>query len=298
MEPLVFRKHQMKELLKISNLLTAHYFHNLHGYLTPDHVHEDAWEFVFCAQGRVRSFQGGKEHILKDRQIIFHPPRTVHHLQVEHEPTTMLVLSFVCTSEVMKLLQDQILHVSQSRQDMLTVIIRELANAFELQDGHLELMDFHSNENPVLGAEQMITCYLEGFLIGLLRDVTNQKENRWDAVTLERSLENKLSSDIKEYVENHIFERITLAQLSEHVHYSRSYISKQFQKSTGMTVAGYIAQERMKQARQMLLEGKMTVTQISEALGFSTVQYFSKCFRDAEGMSPSAFEKKHSGAGT
>ena len=54
----------------------------------------------------------------------------------------------------------------------------------------------------------------------------------------------------------------------------------------------------MNQARQMLLEGKMTVTQISEALGFSTVQYFSKCFRDAEGMSPSAFEKKHAGAGT
>lgn len=291
METLIFQKYRMKEVLRISNLISAHYFSNQKNYLTPDHLHEDAWEFVFCSQGHIKTYQGGEERELKNNQILFHPPRTIHHLQVDDESTTMLVLSFVCTSEVMKLLQNQILRVNQSQRRMLMVIIQELANAFELHDGHLELIDFHSNPNPVLGAEQMITCYLEGFLIGLLRDVTNQKEQRWDAVTLEKALETKLATDIKEYVEKHLSERITLAQIAEHVHYSRSYVTEQFQKSTGMSVAAYIFERRMECAKELLVEGRMTISQISERLGFSTVQYFSKCFKDAVGVSPSFYSK-------
>jgi len=291
MENLTFQKYKMKEVLRISNLISAHYFSNLKNYLTPDHVHEDAWEFVFCSQGRIRTFQGGEERVVKNNQIIFHPPRTIHHLQVEDESTTMLVLSFVCTSEVMKLLQNQILRVNQSQRRMLMVIIQELANAFELHDGHLELIDFHSNPNPVLGAEQMITCYMEGFLIGLLRDATNQKEQRWDAVTLEKALETRLATDIKEYVEKHLSERITLAQIAEHVHYSRSYITEQFQKSTGMSVAAYVFERRIERAKEYLMQGRLTISQISERLGFSTVQYFSKCFKDAVGVSPSVYSK-------
>lgn len=291
METLIFQKYRMKEVLRISNLISAHYFSNQKNYLTPDHLHEDAWEFVFCSQGHIKTYQGGEERVLRNNQILFHPPRTIHHLQVDDESTTMLVLSFVCTSEVMKLLQNQILRVNQSQRRMLMVIIQELANAFELHDGHLELIDFHSNPNPVLGAEQMITCYLEGFLIGLLRDATNQKEQRWDAVTLEKALETKLATDIKEYVEKHLSERITLARIAEHVHYSRSYVTEQFQKSTGMSVAAYIFERRMECAKELLVEGRMTISQISERLGFSTVQYFSKCFKDAVGVSPSVYSK-------
>lgn len=291
METLIFQKYRMKEVLRISNLISAHYFSNQKNYLTPDHLHEDAWEFVFCSQGHIKTYQGGEERELKNNQILFHPPRTIHHLQVDDESTTMLVLSFVCTSEVMKLLQNQILRVNQSQRRMLMVIIQELANAFELHDGHLELIDFHSNPNPVLGAEQMITCYLEGFLIGLLRDATNQKEQRWDAVTLEKALETKLATDIKEYVEKHLSERITLARIAEHVHYSRSYVTEQFQKSTGMSVAAYIFERRIECAKELLVEERMTISQISERLGFSTVQYFSKCFKDAVGVSPSVYSK-------
>lgn len=291
METLTFRKYRMTELLRISNLISAHYFSNLKHYQTPDHMHEDAWEFVFCSQGRIRTFQGGEERVLKNNQIVFHSPRAVHHLAVEDEATTMLVLSFVCTSEVMKLLQNQILRVNQSQRRMLMVIIQELANAFELQNGHLELIDFHSNPNHVLGAEQMITCYMEGFLIGLLRDATNQKEQRWDAVTLEKALENRLAADIKDYIEKHLGERITLAQISEHVHYSRSYITEQFQKSVGMSVAAYIAERRIEQAKNYLVNSNLSVSQISELLGFSSVQYFSKCFKDAVGCSPTGYLK-------
>ena len=104
-------------------------------------------------------------------------------------------------------------------------------------------------------------------------------------------MENRLSSDIKEYIENHLSERITLADLATHVHYSRSYITDQFQKSVGMSIARYISERRIEKAKQMLSDGRYSISQISESLGFSTVQYFSKCFKDAVGCSPSVYAK-------
>lgn len=291
MDKLTFQKYKINEILRINSLVTAHYFSGLTNYSTPAHIHDDAWEFVYCATGKVYTYQNGAEHILSNHQITFHTPKAMHHLRVGDESTTMLVVSFVCTSEVLKLLQNQILHVNQSQRRMLSVIIQELANAFELQDGHLQLMDFRTNPNQILGAEQMIACYLEGFLIGLLRDVTNQKEKRWDAVTLEKALENRLASDIKSYVEQHLGERITLAQLSEHIHYSRSYINEQFQRSAGMSVAAYVSEQRIERAKQLLMAGSMSISQISEVLGYSSVQYFSKCFKDAVGCSPSSYAR-------
>jgi len=278
-------------VLRIRKLTTAHYFSQVTDYHTPPHSH-DAWEFVFCSHGHVRTFQGSEERVLKTNQILLHPPRMMHHLQIDEEATTFFVLAFTCNSESLKLLQQKILRVNQSQRRMLMMIMQELGNAFELQGGQLQLGDFHPSSHQVLGSEQMITGYMEGFLIGLLRDVTNQKEQRWDAVTLEKALENRLATDIKEYIEFHLSERITLTDIADHVHYSRSYITDQFQKSTGMSIARYISERRIEKAKELLLENRQTISQISENLGFSTVQYFSKCFKDAVGCSPSTYVKQ------
>ena len=290
MEKLVFKKYSMSQVLRIRKLSTAHYFSQAVGHSTPPHAH-DSWEFVYCAQGHVRTFQGSEERVLNSNQIILHAPRLDHYLQIDEEPTTFFVLAFECNSETLKLLQNKILRVNQSQRRTMMMIIHELGNAFELEDGQLQLGDFHPSSHQVLGSEQMITGYMEGLLIGLLRDVTNQKEQHWDAVSLEKALENRLAADIKEYVATHLSERITLADLAAHVHYSRSYITDQFQKSTGMSIAKYISEQRIERAKEMLLEKNMTVSQISEALGFSSVQYFSKCFKDAVGCIPSAYAK-------
>ena len=173
----------------------------------------------------------------------------------------------------------------------MTMIIQELRNAFELENGQLQLGIYHPSAHQVLGSEQMITGYMECFLISLLRSVTGQREQSWDSVTLEHAMENWLATVIKEYIEQHLSERITLSDLADYVHYSRSHIAAQFQKSTGTSIAKYIAERRIERAKELLKEGEMTAAQISESLGYSSLQYFSRCFKDAVGCSPSAYQK-------
>lgn len=290
MENLTFQKYKLSQLLRIRKLTTAHYFSNIQDYNTPPHHHE-AWEFVFCSRGQVETIQGNEQHTLHANQMILHMPKVDHNLLVGDGPTTLFILSFICGSEYLKILQNRVLRVNQSQRRLLSLIIQEIGNAFELEDGQLLLGSFHPSENPVLGSEQMIAAYMECFLINLLRSTTNQKEHRWDSVTLDQALENRLATDIKEYIEKHLSEHITLSDIANHVHYSRSHITTQFQNSTGMSISHYIAERRIERAKELLLAEELTVSQISEMLGFSSLQYFSKCFKDAVGCSPSSYVK-------
>ena len=60
MGDLIFTKYRLSQVLRIRKLSTAHYFSSVTNYNTPPHSH-DAWEFVFCSQGHVRTYQGSEE---------------------------------------------------------------------------------------------------------------------------------------------------------------------------------------------------------------------------------------------
>lgn len=53
----------------------------------------------------------------------------------------------------------------------------------------------------------------------------------------------------------------------------------------------FIRTIRLRRAAELLREGRMNVTEVSYATGFSSVSYFSRCFRTMFGVSPTSFSK-------
>ena len=286
---LTFQKYNMNQLLKIRKLSTAHYLPQIHEFNTPPHQH-DAWELVFCFKGAVKIFSDSTPYMLHANELLLHPPKTEHYLQVSAQRSSLFLISFICSSEVLRLLQNLPMSIDKNLQNHLLLIINELGNAFELQDGQLLLGEFHPSCHAPLGSEQMITCYMECFLINLLRSVTCPDNEPWSVSNLEKALENHLTGRVKEYVAAHLSERITLEDLAKALHYSRSHLTAQFRASTGMSIAQYISELRMEQAKQMILNKTLSMSQISSQLGFSSQQYFCKWFKDATGYSPSSYK--------
>jgi YesN/AraC family two-component response regulator len=62
-----------------------------------------------------------------------------------------------------------------------------------------------------------------------------------------------------------------------------------FRKATGMNFSDYIAQYRLKLAKQWLIGSEMNISDIAEKLQYSNLQNFSRYFRKMEGLSPSEF---------
>ncbi len=91
---------------------------------------------------------------------------------------------------------------------------------------------------------------------------------------------------IKQYINDHLCESITLTEISAHVHLVEQYICSIFKKHTGMTVFQYINSERIDVAKRLIASNEFTLIKISEMCGFSDYNYFSRIFSQIVGMTP------------
>ncbi len=99
-------------------------------------------------------------------------------------------------------------------------------------------------------------------------------------------------ASVKQYVREHITERISLSDISEHVHWSAEYCSSQFKKRTGKSVTEYINEEKTALAKRMIITGEIKLREISDRLGFSDYGYFNRVFKKITGISPMKYKPK------
>ncbi len=94
------------------------------------------------------------------------------------------------------------------------------------------------------------------------------------------------------YVEKNIAdEHYNVEQLSADLCMSRMTLYRKIQSLTGQKPTEFIRTIRLRRAAELLRENRLTITEISYATGFSSVSYFSRCFRTMYGVAPTQFVK-------
>ncbi|GAB6152741.1 two-component system response regulator YesN [Desulfosporosinus burensis] len=102
-----------------------------------------------------------------------------------------------------------------------------------------------------------------------------------------------LVSKAKDYIESNYTHNISLNIVATHVHLSPAYLSRIFNKHTGISLTDYLAQVRLKNAKQQLRRSTATIDQIAAATGFNSSSYFSAIFKKHEGITPSEYRANH-----
>ena len=97
------------------------------------------------------------------------------------------------------------------------------------------------------------------------------------------------------YINRNLSEPLSIKKLATAVGYSPSEIYKSFHKYHHCTVGEYITGERVKFAEGLLAETDLSMEQISGKCGFSNATYFSKKFKEINGISPLKFRKRLGG---
>ena len=77
----------------------------------------------------------------------------------------------------------------------------------------------------------------------------------------------------------------------EHVGLSDDYLTSCFHKELGLTPVAYLNRYRIQQARQLLKNTHMSITEIALDVGFSGSSYFSRIFRRETGVTPEAYRR-------
>lgn len=104
----------------------------------------------------------------------------------------------------------------------------------------------------------------------------------------------KRTNEIISYIQEHIYESLTLSDLAAHFYLHPDYLSRLFKKHAHISVSRYITLQKTATAQSLLREG-YTVAQVQEKLGYSSYAYFFKTFQKNTGLSPSKYREQYLG---
>lgn len=99
---------------------------------------------------------------------------------------------------------------------------------------------------------------------------------------------------VKHYIEDHYMEDLSRDDIASFACLSPNYLSKLWSRRTGTSLREYINECRINEAKRRLISTDETSTEISLAVGFGNITYFSSTFKKYTGMTPSEWKTRNS----
>jgi AraC-like DNA-binding protein len=249
----------------------------------------DGWEFVYAESGSLLIFAGSKKLILHTGQLICHKPMEFHSLRPYDGTASAVIFCFFCPSDQMKFFENKVFDINRRQQEYLYNIS---ANAEQVlspkdpiqisRDGFMNKKDHVNRIN-----EQQIKNSIEVFLLSLFGQTEQDKE-----LPFPKRRRKELAESIVNYLQQNIDKQIRIQDIAKRVSYSPTGIKKIFREETGKTILGYFADLKIAEAKRLISTTDMSLSEISEQLGFSTPAYFSTYFKNYAKLSPSEYRKK------
>ncbi len=81
--------------------------------------------------------------------------------------------------------------------------------------------------------------------------------------------------------------------ISEKLNYDYTYLANLFSEIMGTTIENFIIHQKIQRVKELLLYHKLSVSQISYQMNYSSVSHLSKQFRKVTGITPSVFKTLH-----
>jgi AraC-like DNA-binding protein/mannose-6-phosphate isomerase-like protein (cupin superfamily) len=143
-------------------------------------------------------------------------------------------------------------------------------------------------KNP--GYEDVCQAYMEILIIRLMRTTALAVPAEPQTVST-----NRQCAAVRRYIDLHFKEPLTLEQLAEEGHMNKFYLSHAFKKEYGLSPINYMISKRIDESKYLLAETDLSMSQIAQLLGFSSLSYFSQVFHRTQSISPKEYRQSHKG---
>jgi AraC-like DNA-binding protein len=136
------------------------------------------------------------------------------------------------------------------------------------------------------GYTDICQAYMEILIIRLMRNTAL-------AVQSEPQLTagNRQCAAVRRYIDLHFKEPLTLELLAQEAHMNKFYLSHAFKREYGISPISYMISRRINESKYLLTETDLSMSQIAQLLGFSSLSYFSQVFHKTQGISAMEFRQ-------
>lgn len=266
-----FNYSNISSSLDISEIYTKFYQEKGTNYNFSGEKHS-YWELTYVDKGELLTTIDGVSYHLKQGDLIFYAPMQFHTQSTfEKISSSYLTINFKMNFNHADLLCNKIFSLQRDSYFIVTRLIEELSND-----------NLYSND--------LSLCYLKQLIIQMLR-LDNSHFHSKPTTHMQQTYENELLNDILLYIDDNIYEKISVSTLCDHFCISTSMLHSLFRKNMNNTAKNYINELKLSKSKELIRNSTHTLSEISEMLGFSSIHYFSKKFKSYFNISPTEYSK-------
>ncbi len=239
-------------------------------------------EITYIVSGNAKVVCGDKTYLCKSGDLVFNPVGTTHAIKSSDEHSLRYYYIAFEVWDIGNDIEKKLYDFFKNFGGGFASADRVIAQTF--QDIFLNLYGEDEFSNII------VTDSIRKLLIYTLRSL----EGRGNRVYVPdvRFGKKRTISRICSFIDSSIEDISVLKKLPKKFGYSYSYLSSFFSKSMGISLKSYVLINRHKRECE-LLAGGLSVTEVADRMGYSSIHAFSNAFTSREGMSPSAYAKQN-----
>ena len=251
----------------------------------PAHRH-DFVEVVYMCQGTTVHWIDGQELLLSQGELLFIGPDAVQEIAAAGKED--LAVNFVVLPPFFN---EALAMLGEEETPLRRFLLDSLGKR---RGGYL-----HFKTADVLPVQNLV----ENLLLTIIEDPLNKRRiqqttmgllllqllNCTDRLSYKRK-EEALLPRVLRYIEEQ-YRDGSLSELAVLLHYDLHWLSREIKKQAGRTYTQLVQEKRLSQAAFLLKTSRMTVAEISQAVGYENVSHFHRLFRATYDSSPKDFRK-------
>lgn len=271
--------------LNVTRLANINYFEFVNKYHTSFDEH-NFYEMVYVDKGELDVISDNFTGIVSENQLIIHSPNETHSLSTGNMGApNIIIIGFECDCSALSYFSANPVTLSQEHKKSLACIMTEGMSIYEPPYDDPSTKCMKKRQEFPFGADQMIKNGMENLLISLVREFV-LKEDHGETTWMSSAGD---TDAIRQYIDENFNTKITLDNLCFLFRTNKTTLCKKFRQEYGETIFSYINKLKINEAKILLRENQMSVTEIAEYLHYNSVHYFSRHFKKLTGMSPSEY---------
>ena len=245
----------------------------------PVHWHDEL-EIIYVKSGLLTVSISGESYIGKAGDAFVVSPGNLH--LMGSQTGTVDYFTFLFPLKYISfftddMLDDKLLEPLNSGHLMICPRVKDTAK--ELCE---QLIDIYMAENDE--TESKITAQIKTKII-LLQFILEMWKKGF-VIENDTSGRNIVEKEMVSYIQQNFTGKISLKEFGEQFHLSEKYISRYFKEHFHITLSQYITYLRLENAKQLLQDTDLSVTETAMQSGYQNVSYFIRSFKKTYGISP------------
>lgn len=205
----------------------------------------------------------------------------------------LAIVDFTCASPRISFFEDKILSLYGEEGTALAELARTGAKLFDVIDRKETRIEWGHAGEQAAAALQYVAVSIERVLLMIYCRL-----QKIPLLTSEQAKVNQFNHEsrqvkqINRFLYENRFRTLTIDQVAARFGINPVTMMKLYKRETGTSIIDHFLDLKIWEAEQLIIKTELNFTQISESLGFSSMNYFSKTFKKRTGLTPTAFSQQ------